>query len=282
MFTKFYIRALLLVSCVFVASNLTAGVSADTIVQTQDGPKPIRILKIGDAILCCDQNLNAVEGSVASIEEIETPIVVEITTADGVTFCVAPEQKLFITHKWVQANQVTLEDVLFKKDRTFVGITSIRYLQIPMTLRFITVDKNPNFWAAENGVLVHNGPLTGLVGYWVTKGICYGTIAAAAAAPVAAATVMTGGTAPAVAAATLGGAVSSAAGGSVMTGAVLAGVAATGETGALLAAAGTGMLAAETVASTTALYGAAAVTVGAIEGASMSVFSCLFACPFLP
>ena len=162
---RFLVKAFLVIVCVFSVSNLIAGVSADTIVQTQDGPKSLRVLKIGDTILCCNNDLHYEEGTINSIEELEATSIVEITMADGVTINVAADQKLFVTHKWVQANQLTLEDVLFKKDRTFVQITGIRHLQVPMTLRFITVDKHPNFWAAENGVLINNGPATRLVLY---------------------------------------------------------------------------------------------------------------------
>ena len=133
-------------------------------VDTPEGLKEINSLKVGDKILCCNPNLQYEEGEITSIEEIEVPSAVEITTTDGLTIIAAADQKFFVTHKWVQANQLTLEDILLKRDNTFVGITSIRHLQTPTTLLFITIDKNPTYWAAENGVLVHNGAIGAAVG----------------------------------------------------------------------------------------------------------------------
>ena len=157
-------KIILLLSCVLSISLINAGVSADTIVDTPEGLKEIKILKVGDPVFCCNPNLQREIGTVATIQEIEVASVVEITTTDGLIIFAAPDQKFFVTHKWVQANQLTLEDVLFTRERALIGITSIRHVQQPMTLRFITIDKNPTYWAAENGILMHNGAIGATVG----------------------------------------------------------------------------------------------------------------------
>jgi len=305
---RIFLRAFLIVSCVFGASNLNAGVSTDTIVQTQDGPKPIRVLKIGDKILCSNitaPDFNIEEGVVNSIEEIETNEVVEITTSDNVTFYVAADQKLFVTHKWVEAKKLTIEDILLTKDRTVVKIMSIRHLQTPMTLRFITVDKNPNFWAAENGVLIHNGFVTGTAVYGATKasliaacaaGTFYavagtGGIAIAAANGIAAGTAGIAGAAGGMTAAGAGAIIveATAIGGPLGTavGAGIAGltVVAEAETVVLVTAGASG--AGTAVALSAAPVAGAAITmtasiIAAIEAASIAAAAPFYAAWFLP
>ena len=172
MFQNFCVRASLIAFCVFSATNLTAGVSADTTIQTQEGPKPIKILKIGDRILCSNmKDLSVEEKPVVFIRDIEASNVIEITTSDDVSFYVTPDQKLFVTHKWVEAKNLTIEDVLMKKDHTFVRVIGIRHLDKPMNLRYITVDEHENFFAAENGVLIHNLTGGGVCGFFLGRTI---------------------------------------------------------------------------------------------------------------
>jgi len=49
---RIFVRAFLIVSCVFGVSNITAGVSDDTNIQGQDASESVRVLKVGDKLLC--------------------------------------------------------------------------------------------------------------------------------------------------------------------------------------------------------------------------------------
>ena len=191
-----FIRALLIVSYVFGATaNLTAGVSADTIVQTQDGPKSLKIMKVGDKLLCVNmETLSCEESFIRSIEEVETSEVVQITMDDGVTINVAADQKLFVVHKWVEAKSLSLEDVLLKQNKTMVRVSGIRYLKEKTVLRFIMVDKNHNYFAAENGVLVHNGAGGAAAGVWLGASFAAGIYGVT----VGLVTIMAGPAAPAI------------------------------------------------------------------------------------
>lgn len=157
-------KSILFLSCMFSLSFINAGICIDTLVNTPDGQKEIKVLAVGDKLYAFNSNNPEEVAAIATIQEIEVDTVVEITTADNITITVAADQKLFVTHKWVQANQLTLEDVLLTKNRTFVGITSIKHVNALTKLRYITLDSNPTFFAAPNGVLVHNGPVGATVG----------------------------------------------------------------------------------------------------------------------
>ena len=155
--------------CALSFISLYGGVSVDTIVETSNGSQQIGLLKVGDKIICFNNNLFTEEKSVLSIDEIETDKVVEITTEDGVTISMAADQQIFIPRKWVRADQLSLGDILLKKDQTFIGIESIRHKNESTKLRFIVVEDYHNFLATKNGVLVHNGPYTAYTVYCATK-----------------------------------------------------------------------------------------------------------------
>lgn len=172
-----------------IMSISNAGATAGTIIQTIDGAKEIRILQESNQVICFDNKLEAEAKKIISIESKTMDTIIEITTADDVVIRVAPEQKFFVTHKWVNAEDLSLSDVLITKNKTFVGIKSIRHLQEEETFYFIEVEDHHNFLATENGILVHNGTGGAAVGFWVGRSlgwtggaICAGVMAAPALA----------------------------------------------------------------------------------------------------
>ena len=301
-------KIMLFLNCVLSLSLLNAGVSIDTIIETSEGPQAISLLKVGDKIICFNNNLLAEEKSVLSIEEIETDKVVEITTEDGEMISIAADQQLFVPKKWVRADQLSLGDILLKKDLNFIGITAIRHKNESSKLRFIVVEDHHNFLASKNGVLVHNGPCAAYQAYWATKIALYAalgvTIGGAAVltggAVTAGLTAMsTAGTAGAMAAGTAqfaagtaaSGALATATGvttagavaGTVTTGGLVATGVATVETAMVAGGAVTaGISGATTVATTPSIAGVAAATAAAIETASLAAAAAAFSCPFTP
>lgn len=162
-------------------SLINAGVSVDTFVETPEGSKKIGILKVGDQVICLNKNLLPKAKTVETIEEIETDSIIEITTEDDVVIRVSPNQRVFVPYKWVQVDQLSLGDVLLKKDRTFIRIKSICQKNESIKLRFITVAKHQNFLASSNGVLIHNGPMAAMAAYIAVKTSMYAALATAVA-----------------------------------------------------------------------------------------------------
>lgn len=112
------------------------------------------------------------------------------------------------------------------------------------------------------------GPISGLIAYWATKAVCYGTATAA----VTGAIVATGGAAAGAAASLAGGALGTASGVAAGAGAVA---------GAIGASAAATAAATEITAATVGGAGLAA-TVAAVESASLGVGAFFTAIPFLP
>lgn len=256
----------LLFNIIFTTTScMHAGVLVDTLIQTTEGLKQIQELNVGDQVISIDQDFLQHPKSITTIEEKEVDSYVEIIFDNDTIIQVSPDQRFWIPFKWIQANQLSLDDVVLKNDGTFVQIKSICVKHEPVTFRFITVADFENFFASENSILIHNGPIAGAIGYWATKTLCYGTAVAAAGTI----TVATGGTAGALVTA----ATTIATSGASTSAAVLAvGIAHAG-------------LASQAAVATTAVAstaGGIAGTVAAVEAASTSVWAALTLCPFLP
>lgn len=168
-------KIITLLSLALATSFINAGVSLDTLVETPQGPKEIGSLNTGDDVFSFNSNFFQEKQIILTIEETEIDRYIEITTEDNEIIRVSPDQRLFVPQKWVQADLLSLGDVLLRKDRTFIRIKSICLKQESLKLRFITVKDCKNFLISKNGVLIHNGPICGAIGYWATKTLCYGT-----------------------------------------------------------------------------------------------------------
>lgn len=177
-----------LLSIVALCSYLQAGVESSTMIETSHGKKHAYALQVGDYVACMSQN-GPVMKEITSIEDVVVDTIIEITTQDDVVLRVSPNQSLFIPCKWISADQVSLGDMLVTKDQTFIGIKSISRINTPYTMRFFNVADHHNFFAAPNGVLIHNGPLTFYYVYCSTKA----ALIAAAITGTAAAVCYTGG-----------------------------------------------------------------------------------------
>lgn len=186
------IKIILLNFVLILSTSIKSGVSIDTPVETPHGSKEISLLKAGDEVISLNSDFSKSPRPIITLEELEIDSYIEITTEDDITIRVSPDQKFFIPHKWIQADQLSLSDVLLRKDNTLIRIKSICAKQEKIKLHFITVEGHRNFLATKNGILVHNGPISGAVGYWIAKTLCYGTAAAAIGTLTTATTGVTG------------------------------------------------------------------------------------------
>ena len=159
----------LFLNALFTISTIHAGVSIDTIVDTSNGPKQMSSLQVGDEVTCFDHNLTPTIKPIKTIEEVEVESVIQIVTEDDVVIHVSPDQRLFISYKWVQADQLSLGDLLLKQDRTLIRIKGICHIQEPVKLRFITVEEYQNFLITNNGILIHNGAAGATGGFWIGR-----------------------------------------------------------------------------------------------------------------
>lgn len=155
--------------CIFATSLLHAGILFDTIIQTPEGPKKIQDLNVGSEVLSVDKDFLQSPKSILTVEENDINFYIEIITENDEILQVSPDQRLFVPYKWVQADQLSLSDVLLNKDATFTRITSICTKHLQNKVFCITVQDNENFFASQNSILLHNGIWGATIGFFTAK-----------------------------------------------------------------------------------------------------------------
>jgi len=167
-------KVLLTVGLVFPLL-VQCGVADNTLVYTAAGLQAINKLQQGDMIACADEKLAQQLRSVKSMHEVAVDQYVELTTDDNTTMCLSVDQYVFVPFKWISVRDLSLNDFLLRRDGTYVHITNICRKQQQLTMVFIEVDEHANFFASQNGILIHNGVAGATVGFYVA-----GTATAAA------------------------------------------------------------------------------------------------------
>ncbi len=139
-------------------------------------------------------------------------------------------------------------------------------LQGFLEVGYLSLKKIGDEFAIQGSLrLLGGGPISGAVGYWLTKTLCYGTAVAAATTAV----VATGGAAGAATGALVAGSTASATMGASVVGGAIAGAGLAAEAATLTGATVLGA-------------GSVAGAVAAVESASLTVGAILTAIPFLP
>lgn len=249
----------------WIVPTVYAGITLDTIVQTPGGFKKIQDLNVGDQVISLDSEFKSSCKSILTVEEKEIDHYIEIVMENDESLKISEDQRLFVAYKWIQANQLSLSDLLLRADAKFVRIKSICVKYERIMLRFITVADYENFLASQNCVVIHNGPIAGAIGYWFTKIFCYGTAVAA----ISTVAVSTGGLAGAALGATTAAATLGASTGATVLGGAIVG-------------AGLASEAAVATAAVASSSGGMVGAVAAVESASTIIGAILTLCPFLP
>lgn len=149
---------------------MQCGIAENTLVHTVAGVVAINALKQGDSVACADEHLAQHMRSVKSTREVAVDECVEVTTDDNATLCLSVDQYVFVPFKWVSVRDLSLNDSLLKKNGTFVHISNICRKKQPLKMVFIEVDEHANFFASQDGILVHNGLLGATIGGFVGMG----------------------------------------------------------------------------------------------------------------
>jgi len=275
-------------------------------VETIEGRKRVALLKVGSELICRDQNNKRVSSKIKKFDGQEVDKFLKVTLYGGEEIDTFPDQKVFVEgynyydeksdsikmkkiDKWMTIGDLVPGHVIASarviKDFMFEGSQSNEVLAIEKKygrkiLNYIELEKYHNYFSDENGILMHNGPLLALTGYYITKGVCYLGLGAAVSGAVTAGAIASTSASPVVASI---GVVSSTYVGSgvasitaMTNGSVaLCGVATTigGVNGAAAVGAATGSA---VIGSVSAGTTAAAVVVAAkIEAASWTVFNFL-------
>lgn len=159
-------RILLTLVCVFNTVIIFAGVSNETKVETPEGLKEVGELKKGDFIATLSKSGLKKMKKIESIEDVETDECVKTTLSDGTQLFSSKNQLIYIpTRKvWLPVVALLKGDKVMKHDNSEIEIVNNEIVNEKLKLRFMVIDKNQNFFATENGIVMHNGAVGAAVG----------------------------------------------------------------------------------------------------------------------
>jgi RHS repeat-associated protein len=142
--------------------------TAETLVHTEDGLKPISELKVGDKVLSYDERTETTsyQPVMAVIQGEQRYQIIKLTLDSGESIEATAEHPFYIKGKgWNPANSLKVGETLQLHDGTTVVVkeidTSIRVEKVYN----LTVANTHNYFVGSDGVLVHNA----------NRGVCYPT-----------------------------------------------------------------------------------------------------------
>jgi hypothetical protein len=131
--------------------------SADTLVATEDGKRPIITLKIGDVVLAYDESLGRTDWyTVTAIWEHNDPIM-EYVTIDGERIETTPEHPFFTEeYGWLPASELRLGVHVRNADDHYGMVQAIKLVRRPQPMYNLTVTDAHTFFVGNQQWLVHN------------------------------------------------------------------------------------------------------------------------------
>jgi hypothetical protein len=159
-------RILLTLVCIFNTLIISGGVANETKVETPEGLKVVGELKKGDLIATLGQSGLKKMKKIESIEEVESDEWVKTTLNDGTQLCSSKNQLIYIPARkvWLPVTALLRGDKVMKYDNSEIEIVNNEIANEKLKIRFMVIDKNPYFFATENGIVLHNGAIGATVG----------------------------------------------------------------------------------------------------------------------
>lgn len=134
-----------------------AGITVDTLVINSHNGIIAQNLKTYDKVTSIDLEGIPCEQKIIAIRDSED-YTLDIVTEDGEVLAVSRSQKIFLPqyNEWVCADTLEMGDILLLRSGNEICISSIIKHQEKRLVRHLEVDRYHNFFAGNNGILVHN------------------------------------------------------------------------------------------------------------------------------
>jgi hypothetical protein len=141
--------------------------SADTLVWTEDGKRPIAEIKVGDMVLAYDEATGETGYFTVTDVLVHYDPGTILLTIDGETIETTGEHPFFTWQRgWVNAGDLQPGDWIYNTDQSYGVVESVVVEAEPQVMYNLTVDVAHTFFVGDEGWLVHNqnGPNTTVCG----------------------------------------------------------------------------------------------------------------------
>jgi hypothetical protein len=130
--------------------------SADTLVATSDGLKPISELEIGDEVLAYDESTREIDYySIQATWMHIDPIIVYLTI-DGEVIETTPTHPFYTEESWREAGDLELGTRVRSATGRYGTVQGIQFVLQPQPMYDLTVAEVHTFFVSEDQWLVHN------------------------------------------------------------------------------------------------------------------------------
>lgn len=131
--------------------------SADTVVATDEGDKPIADLRVGDRVLAYDEQAN----TIGVFEVLATHANHHDTTLDitinGEVIHTTAEHPFYVREGvWVEAGDLRVGDEILSAARQWGRVEAVQVIDVPQTMYNLTVALVSTYFVGEGQWLVHN------------------------------------------------------------------------------------------------------------------------------
>lgn len=140
------------------ALGLICSFSAETVVTTKYGARPIHTLAAGDFVLAYHEKNRRIDFYPITAVWAHTDAVVQTITLDGETIITTPEHPFFtVSSQWEPALLLQAGDQIRRADGRLGTVQEIRFAAEPQTMYNLTVADAHTFFVGNGQWLVHNG-----------------------------------------------------------------------------------------------------------------------------
>lgn len=159
-------KIIFFLNCILNISLITAGFPFNALVTTPQGLVPIQELKVGDKVICFKEGNIVTHKTVTAVHRRKVDDIFKVTTHDGNVMYCCKDAQFYVpkTKEWQLVKNLTSKNWLLRQDGSAVKINSVEKLVKPTEICGITVDECSNFYVSEEGILVHNEPISITIG----------------------------------------------------------------------------------------------------------------------
>ena len=140
--------------------------TSDTLVETENGLRPINEIKIGDKVWAYDE-----ETSEKSLQEVTHLIIgeglknlVDITFENGELLTSTDEHPFYVDGRWVNAGDLEISDILMGLNSSSNSLSQIKFYDREQKVYNLTVANDHTYFVGKSRILTHNQNLCNLTG----------------------------------------------------------------------------------------------------------------------
>ena len=146
---------------IFTNSQFFAGFITGTLVKTENNLVPIEQLKVGDLVVCQDNNNQSLLRPITSILYNKMASIARLKINNNYIFTDINQQFYLLTEKkWCSVQKIKSGQKLLAHNKDFVILEDIEIIKITDDVYDLSIEEFHNFFVSQDNILAHNFVVT--------------------------------------------------------------------------------------------------------------------------